>query len=1196
MSNATTGKAADHAERARALDISQSFIVRAPAGSGKTRLLIQRYLALLTRVDEPEEIVAITFTRKAAAEMRKRVLDAFATAAHTDADDDEGTRDLARAALARDAERNWNILGNPSRLRMQTIDSLNASITRQMPLLGRFGAQPESVDDASVLYREAARTLLAHVNDVDPNAKVIADDVVTLLAHLDNNLSVAENLIADVLRARDRWLRNLRAMHERETLEATLARVRAQAAARIAGMFSTVLKDETLALARLAGQNMAADVVDTGLSLFSAMTAFPGSDAAALPPWLALADFLLTKDGSWRKRVDKRHGFPTSTDKEKKALFAEQKNRMHALLQMLVDDEGRESQGHSTAAALHQLRSLPATEYSESQWRILGAIVRLLPHATAELWSVFGRQGQCDFTEIAQAASRALGHDDAPTDLALALDYRIRHLLVDEFQDTSFAQFELLEKLTRGWSEGDGRTLFLVGDPMQSIYRFREAEVSLFSRAWSSGVGGVRLNALTLRVNFRSSVGVVNWVNATFQALMPADENLSTGAVPNSPSVAFAVTETASDRLAVMLHPSLLRKTGAVAEGNDEEEVASTEKEEARRVVGIVTSTRQEKPDAVIAILVRNRAHLREIVPALKAAGITFQAVDIDPLKERPVVRDLLSLARALLHPGDRIAWLAVLRAPWCGLTLNDLAILMHGAVPVDGVLVPESRTIWEALNDAGRVDAISKDGQIRVKNFRDAFTPALQLRRRVRLREAVENTWLKLRGPAGLARKNDLNDAAVVFKLLDAECEAQAGGGQLIDIAALEGRVEKLFAGTLDTTKNTGVPPIKIMTIHKAKGLEFDTVIVPALHRPPRRDDKKLIVWTEQANNDTGERELLLAPIRETGAEADIEADAIYQYVVQQDREKQRQEIVRLLYVAATRAKRRLHLLGTFMVKREEAGDLDSETLVLPRADSLLAALWPALSPTLLEEANAEHVEVPVTASVEARRLPLMPMRISSTQPLPAMPVAISRVASNENEGKHIDTSSIDFEWAGEAARHIGSVVHAFLQRIAEEGVERWRYERIVAATPAIGRELARHGVAIGELAATTSRVIDALGNTLADPRGQWTLQRHRDARAEWRLTGMQNGSLVNIAIDRTFVDDQNIRWIIDFKTGGHDGADMEAFLDNERKRYSAQLETYATLLNAMQVESHTSPIRLGLYFPMLKGWREWKWSSANT
>ena len=1187
MRSGSSSIVADHAERERALDTTVSFIVRAPAGSGKTRLLIQRYLALLARVDEPEEIVAITFTRKAAAEMRQRVLNAFVAANNPDACDDADTAGLARAVLARDAERGWQILSNASRLRMQTIDSLNASITRQMPLLARFGAQPESIDDASGLYREAARNLLAQVNDGND----VASDIATLLAHLDNNVLITESLLADVLRSRDHWLRNLREMHEREILERTLARVCAQAVARMAAAFPVELKNETLALARLAGQYLAAESVESGFCVLYAMTEFPGGEAEALPTWLALAELLLTKTGSWRKVVNKNQGFPVGIGKDEKARFSAQKNRMNILLAGLASVD---TNGGTTAAALQQLRSLPAAAYSESQWQILGAIVRLLPHATAALWSVFGEHGQCDFTEIAEAASRALGHDDAPTDLALALDYRISHLLVDEFQDTSFAQFELLEKLTRGWSHDDGRTLFLVGDPMQSIYRFREAEVSLFSRAWREGVGGVRLHPLTLRVNFRSDVGVVEWVNSTFQALMPVDEDARTGAVPYASSVAFAASDVVfeSRQTAVTLHPYFLHKTSADPEGN-EELSPSADSEEALRVVNIVNATRAEKPDAIIAILVRTRGHLRQIVPALKAANIIFRAVDIDPLKARSVVQDLLSLTRALLHLADRIAWLAVLRAPWCGLTLNDLAVLTRGAMPVDGVLTPDARTVWELLNDAACVAAMSADGQTRVKIFCDALAPALQMRRRLPLRDAVENTWLKLRGPACLTQEIDLADAAMLLDLLDAETEVQANGGQLIDVDALEMRVDRLFAGNLDAEKNEAVPPVQIMTIHKAKGLEFDTVIVPGLHRPPRRDDKKLIVWTEQANPDSGEAELLLAPIRETGAEDDTEADAIYRYVVQQEREKQRQEIVRLLYVAATRAERRLHLLGTVNVKDDDGGGDSDETFRTPRAESLLAALWPAVSSTIVNDVSADDLAAHVKALVAVPGSRIGPMRIISTQPLPTMPDAISGIKACDGAPLNTASANIDFEWASETARHIGSVVHAFLQRIADDGVEKWNRERFISNAPTIQRDLAWRGVAPDELSAATSRVIDALANTVADSRGRWALQSHREARAEWRLTGMRDGALVDIAIDRTFVDDENVRWIIDFKTGSHEGADVDAFLDNERKRYSAQLETYATILSAMQVASGKT-IKLGLYFPMLKGWREWAWNEV--
>ena len=150
-------------ERLRVLDPNGSFIVQAPAGSGKTGLLIQRYLKLLACVNAPEEIVAITFTRKAAAEMRERLMKALIQAASTsltpgiaETGYEKTSAQTATAALRRDIEASWHILENPSRLRIQTFDSLCAWLTRQMPVLSGFGSQPETMEDAASLYLEAA--------------------------------------------------------------------------------------------------------------------------------------------------------------------------------------------------------------------------------------------------------------------------------------------------------------------------------------------------------------------------------------------------------------------------------------------------------------------------------------------------------------------------------------------------------------------------------------------------------------------------------------------------------------------------------------------------------------------------------------------------------------------------------------------------------------------------------------------------------------------------------------------------------------------------------------------------------------------------------------------------------------------------------------------------------------------------------
>ncbi|MGH8681961.1 MAG: UvrD-helicase domain-containing protein, partial [Burkholderiales bacterium] len=860
----TASASPDLAERNRALDPSRSFIVQAPAGSGKTELLIQRYLALLATVAAPEEIVAITFTRKAAGEMRQRVLAALAGASRPESPfagaHEARTLELARAALARDGERGWYLARNPNRIRVQTIDALCASLTRQMPLLSRFGAAPEIVERAESLYREAARGAIALVE----SEQEVATSVARLLVHLDNDVARLEALLADMLARRDHWIRHGGKL-DRAALEAALANVRDEALQRARSRLTRAERAELAAFAGYAFANL-------GRAPF-------GDD---LESWAALADLLLVQKGTWRARLGPKEGIPAGTAGE---------SRKARLAALALGDELRES--------LAGIRRLPPARYSDAQWEALAAIATLLKHALAQLRVVFGLRNQVDFAALGQGAVQALGDDDAPTDLALALDYRIRHLLVDEFQDTSISQYALIAKLTAGWEPGDGRTLFAVGDPMQSIYRFREAEVGEFLRTWDSRrVGGVQLERVSLSANFRSQAGIAAWVNAAFGRVMPAHGDIAAGAVPYAATVPV---RPALPEAAVSVHPFFDRD----ADG------------EAATVVDLTARVRESEPEATIAILVRNRSHLNEIVPRLRAKGLRFRAIEIEALGDRPVVQDLLALTRALAHPADRVAWLAVLRAPWCGLTLADLAALAEG----------RAETVWELITDGG-VAGLTPDGAARVTRVRDVLAVALADRFRGRLRDRVEAIWLALGGPACVADATDLEDADAYLDALDAAEEA----GALPDLAAFERRLGELWA--LPDVR-ADERDVQLMTIHKAKGLQFDHVIVPGLGGRARDDAKRLFLWTERPSAARGgEAELLVAPIEETGAET----DATYAWLRRLDAERGRHESARLLYVAVTRARQRVHLLGD--VSRDDR----SGTPKPPPAGTLLATLWPVV------------------------------------------------------------------------------------------------------------------------------------------------------------------------------------------------------------------------------------------------------------
>jgi ATP-dependent exoDNAse (exonuclease V) beta subunit len=1088
----------DLAERTRALDPSRSFIVQAPAGSGKTELLIQRYLALLATVTAPEEIVAITFTRKAAGEMRQRVLAALADALRPERPPggahEARTLELARTALAQDAERRWQLAANPNRLRIQTIDALCASLTRQMPLLSRFGAAPEIVERAEHLYREAARGVIARVE----SRQDVAASVERLLVHLDNDAARLEELLAEMLARRDHWTRHGHKL-DRGSLEAALANVRAEALQRARGLLTDTQRAELAAFGGYA---------------FANLERAPFADD--VEAWAALADLLLVQKGTWRVRLGPKEGVPPGKT------GAAWKARTAALA---LGDEFRE--------ALAELRRLPPPRYSDAQWDTLAAIATLLKHALAELRVVFGLRNEVDFAALGEGAVQALGEDDAPTDLALALDYRIRHLLVDEFQDTSISQYELIAKLTAGWEPGDGRTLFAVGDPMQSIYRFREAEVGEFLRTWDTRrLGGVALERVGLSANFRSQAGIVAWVNAAFARVMPAHEDIAVGAVPYAATVPVreALAETA-----VAVHPFFDRD----AEG------------EAARVVDLVARVRADAPGATIAVLVRNRGSLSAIVPRLRARGLRFRAIEIEALGDRPVVQDLLALTRALAHPADRVAWLAVLRAPWCGATLADLAALAEG----------RAETVWELMTADEGLARLTPDGAGRIARVRDVLATSLAGRFRGSLRDRVEATWLMLGGPACVPDATDLEDADVYLDALAAAEEA----GALPDLAAFERQLAELWALPDARADDRDV---QIMTIHKAKGLQFDHVIVPGLGGRAREEPKRLFLWTERPSGVRGgDPELLVAPIEETGAET----DATYAWLRRLDADRGRHEAARLLYVAATRARERVHLLGD--VLRDDRTGAPKP----PPAGTLLATLWPIVGEHYREAAAAPATPAGAAAAGARVRLAGDLVRLASDWRLAEPPPAARWRPPADEARAHDD---IEFSWVGETARHAGSVAHRWLQRIAEDRLAGWDAGRIDRLRGAVRNELSARGVRDADLDDAGERVLAALRNAIEDERGRWLLGPHPYAVSELRLTAVIDGAIRRLVVDRVFQDASGERWIVDYKTSSHEGADPEAFLDRERERYAAQLARYSRAAGG----GH----RLGLYFPLLQGWRD--------
>jgi ATP-dependent exoDNAse (exonuclease V) beta subunit len=1091
----------DRSARDVAVESRGPVLVQAPAGSGKTTLLAQRYLRLLSTVDAPERILALTFTRRAAQEMRERVVQALKAARLPEcpANMSRQTWMLAVAAKQHLDSLNLDVERHPARLRIETIDALNAWLAGQLPITAGAGSRLQLIEKAAPLYEEAARRALNYQEN-----DAVGTAVERVLALDDQRWHGLMELIAQMLPSRDRWLPQLAGglQVSRSLDDEQLRRVRR-------------LFDEDLALLVSRTLGRAYDCI--GKERIGELSrlmrgAELRAEAAEVGRWRDLASVLLTGTGTFRKSLTKKEGFA-----EKSA----DKARMLDLIAELNRDP-------SVLPALLEVRVLPDPAYGDEQWERARQMAQVLVLAAAQLAPVFREQGAVDFAAVSMAALRALGSEDAPTDLTLRLDYRLQHILVDEFQDTSSAQLKLLRLLTAGWQAGDGRSMFCVGDPMQSIYGFRDAEVRAFLELAEEGIGEVRFEVARLSGNFRSAKTLVDWVNRCFSRILPRADDRERGAIAFRPSESEA---------------------GSALDADARVEISgfATRSAEAAAITESIATQLAAHPGWRVAILVRAKAHARDIAHALRGRGIAFRAVDIELLQDRGVVRDLVMLTRALLHLGDRTAWLAVLRAPWAGIALADLLTLARAA-PV----------VWEALADESVLARLSADGRERSLRLRGVFEDAFVLRPQYSTARWVERTWLSLGGPSCAPGANELEHAqAALARLRELE---QVG---LPDPADLDRVFSDLYAD------HGGVSPVEIMTIHRAKGLEFDMVVLPALNRSTLRHHSQVLLTHQFAR--TGRDGMVMAARPGVGADR----DPLFVFLNHLDREAADLEAQRLLYVACTRAKSRLMLTAAIERRKEFEQEGDAEAAsIKPHKGSLLHALWPVVEHEMRIVPSSG-----LDAADEAPRGgPLA--RVPSGWAPPAHGVSPTAADASAVEAR-LETPV--FDWAGETARRVGSLVHAELQ-VLDLGLS--DAAAIRARAPQFSRWLALQGVPAARLKDAADRVVAALLGVHADPRGQWILHKgYRDDMRERALSGKHQGEIVRVVFDRSFVDEYGVRWVIDYKTSEHQGGGLEQFLDREVERYRTQLQRYAALARKLGPE----PVRVGLYFPLMRAWRDW-------
>lgn len=1110
--------------RRAAVDVTRSLIVQAPAGSGKTTLLVERYLRLLARVDAPEAIVAITFTRKAAGEMRERILK-FLAPEFVPASHEEGAGDAA-AALSEKLEE-WQLLANPQRLIIRTIDSFNHYLARSMPVATMLGPVPAPTDDATRLYRMAARCVLRLVSAQDEAAQ----HVEALLVWLDQDSQRAENILTDVLASREQWLRAFGPDKtlDREQAETLLTNIVEGGLRRADRLLRDAMQRFGFSDSELAGLLAFArqTLIDTDKAAPDfAFGFFPGPDVENLAAWNFLSNrFLKGKRGEteFYKSITVSQGWLKQTP---------EKDRFLELLSALSQDP----RADEIASALDDARGLPSPAYADDEWHALESLVEVLRRSAAELALVFAESGQADFSGIAAAALEGLGDPDSPggvSDLGLTLDHRISHLLVDEFQDTNQGQIALLEKLTAGWQPGDGRTLFAVGDPMQSIYRFREADVGLFLNAIDSGIGGLPLDFVQLTRNFRSRSEIVDWVNESIGPIFPE--------MSEQDAVRGAVTYARSE-------------PGLGDGGRVDVEAFATDAQEAAHIVSTLQAAfaeNQENPAYRAAIIVSARSHLTSLLPALAEAGIAYRALKLGKLTDQPEVGDLLSLTKLMLNPRDRTALMGLLRSPMIGLTLADLVCIAG-----------DGRDPWQVRDDESLLAGLAAGAADRFRIAMEALVAAQDRWRRRPVAEVVEGLWRRLGGPELLALTE--SQQRNVRRYLSTLSLAEADGS-LSDWHQ--------FLARLSEQRTEGDPDrddvkLDVLTMHSAKGLEWDLVFLPGLNRKPGSGGTALVHWQTTPDND-----MLVAPIN-SRRRAKSDKNPLIELMRREEEHRTEFERQRLLYVAATRAKSRLVLSGRFDTKLQKDEASESEEIEIKATKrSLAAVLWRTCSAGF----SSAFTPSPVVDSDE-RELPDQSLRRFA---FPWRPTARAAFEWTAPRAPSLPGDEIEFNWAGADARRIGTVLHRLLEwagRLGIENVDAAEQTRLLGKVP---RLLAAQGLRVASDDVRVAIVREAFEATLADPTGRWLLSgEHSEADCELAVSGQFGGETFHRVIDRTFVDEDDVRWIIDFKSSHHEGGDVESFYDSERERYAAQLSTYADLMHAFDGRR----TRCALYLPRMQ------------
>ncbi|HEY2151545.1 MAG TPA: UvrD-helicase domain-containing protein [Vicinamibacterales bacterium] len=851
----TEARLPDGDARRLAVEPSHNIILEASAGTGKTRVLVERYVNLLRAGVEPDHILAITFTRKAAAEMRQRIIERLKEASRLSQFDAGRWRDLKER------------LGD---IAVSTIDAFCLSLLREFPL--EADVDPGfDLADATEVPRLIGESL-DHAFRISRAAARDDEDVALVFAQLGER-----RLRAGIAALLDRRLvapHALRRFLQKGPRDLTAAGACESAAAAFRTLFAdtrggleTFLNDGPIHHPQFA---MLADDVRR---LARSPQAVADTQAAFRTLVDRLRAYFLTQEGKPRGQNFAGTGF-TATDCDSPDAWKRHRAEAFRLAPLV-------------ARAVKDFRRDLNAVMSRGVWKIFAVALRQYQHT-------LDAHALLDFSGVLERAVQLLKEMDEFAESRLRLETRHRHVLVDEFQDTSRAQWELVRQLVKSWGEGFGAaadaippSIFIVGDRKQSIYGFRDADVAVVDDA-AGFIKALRPDGIppqAITVSFRSTPEILAFVNEVFGAIVSTETAVATrrdafrygdkdrfpvdrpdagadAAAATGPGVQFIAGDTvhaAADRVASEIVRLL---NGTVVRDR-------------------VTGLHREARPADIAILFRSRDSHRDFEAALDRRGVATYVYKGLGFFDADEIQDAVALLRYLADPRSNLRVATLLRSRL--VRLSDHAVAHLGAAAAAAILDIEPPAALEVFSDEDRrvlqqlrmsvplwlacVDRLAPSELLDTILRETAYAYEIRGSRRAQARENLK----KLRG---MIRRAQNHGYPTLARIAD--------------------HLERLAVGDESNAAIDAVDAVSLMTVHAAKGLEFPIVFVVNMGRGTGGFRAPIRVNDDVA----GDASVAIADYQ---SEADEDASA-----------REREESKRLLYVALTRARDRLYLSAT--------------------------------------------------------------------------------------------------------------------------------------------------------------------------------------------------------------------------------------------------------------------------------------------